>query len=91
MVSVRKKLHNGHIIGAWSHEVIKNASEAKGIAIGIKQSPDSCFYDGVAFLLSDETGKVYLVINEDKLKAIGGEIHIKNYNDSFKPCGITGE
>ena len=83
---ISKKIDNGNVLGAWTMENLK----ARGIAIGTRKQGDG-LTEAVVMLLSDKDGAVHLVINEDKLKSIGGEIHIKEYNSPYIACGINGE
>lgn len=83
---IKKKLHNGHILGAWQFD----NGKGKGMFIGAQKADNGIFYDGVVMLLSDESGATHLVINKDKLEAMGGKIHIKDYDEPYEPCGIMG-
>lgn len=82
---IQKKLQSGHVLGSWQFD----NGIGKGIIIGAREV-GYLTTEGVAMLLSDEAGAVHLIINQDKLEAIGGKIHIKNYDDPFEPCGIVG-
>lgn len=82
---IKKKIHKNHMLGAWSFD----NGNAKGIITGAKNQ-DSIVTEGIVLLLSDKSGKVHLIINQDKLSAIGGTIHFKNYDDPYEPCGIQG-
>lgn len=83
---ISKKIGNGNVLGAWQMENAK----AKGMAIGARTQGDG-ITEAVVMLLSDNDGGVHLVINQDKLKSIGGEIHLKDYHDPYIACGIVGE
>lgn len=82
---IQKKISEKHVLGAWQFD----NGKARGMAIGSKPQ-GSVFAEGVVMLLSDDEGKVHLVINQDKLNELNGEIHIKNYTDPYESCGING-
>ena len=82
---IQKQLHNGNLLNGWSFD----NGVGRGIIIGAREIGHFST-ESVVMLLSDESGSVHLIINRDKLEAIGGRLHIKDSETPFDPCGIVG-
>lgn len=80
------KVRDDTILGAWNSENEK----AAGIMIGARK-PQEMSYEGIVMLMTDSNGETHLIINQDKLEAINGKIHIKQYGDPYEPCGISAK
>ena len=82
---IKKELHNGNVLSGWPFD----NGVSKGVIIGAREV-GHLSTESVVMLLSDEAGNVHLIVNRDKLEAIGGRLHIKDSETPYKPCGIVG-
>ena len=81
---LRKKLTNGWTLAAYSRQTTK----ARGILVGSHPAGSSDDFSPVVKIMSDNSGKTYLVINKDKLDAMNAEIIYKTSKEMFEPLGF---
>ena len=83
---ISKFLPNGFVLGAF----VKDNEMAKGMVIGSRH-PGDATTKGVIMLMCDNDNKTHLIINQDLLQELNGEIILKTYNEAYPPAGFDGE